>query len=137
MVGIYLSVSLYIIMISDTLLRYCSFPQHCRTHCKDRSYCLRHRLSVDLGRYSSSVFQRCLAIWSFWTILVRFWSHYSGSPLWCSRNLPQEGCSICPYRLRDCQRPLGTHCPQDLPLLWFLRQHHRNLHAFARRCCHC
>ena len=73
--------------------------QHCWTFSKDRSYCIRYCFSVDLGSYPSPVFQRCLAIWSFWTFLVCIWSYHSGSSFRCTRYFSQEGCPICTYLL--------------------------------------
>lgn len=44
--------------------------QHRRTYGQNRINRFRYRVSVDMGRYSPSEFECCLAVWCQWSFLV-------------------------------------------------------------------
>mmetsp|Transcript_25840 Transcript_25840/g.55266 ORF Transcript_25840/g.55266 Transcript_25840/m.55266 type:complete len:232 (-) Transcript_25840:2726-3421(-) len=110
--------------------------QHRWSNDQDRSYGFGHCQSMDMGGYSSSIFQRCLAVRRLWTLLVCLRCHYPSLVVRSARHQPQEGCSIRPHRMRNRQCPLGKNRPLDLPLFLLPRQHHCHFHAFARWCRH-
>jgi hypothetical protein len=58
-----------------------TFRQHGRTHGQDGSYCFRYYQSMDVGCYAPSKFQRCVALRSVGTLLVRDWRATFGNEL--------------------------------------------------------
>jgi hypothetical protein len=52
--------------------------QHRRTQREDRTYGFRYCFPVDMGRYSSPVLERSLAVWRFWSLLVSCNDHGLG-----------------------------------------------------------
>ena len=84
---------------TNTCLSLSLTSQHRRTYGQDWINRLCYCISVDMGRYSPSEFQCCLAVWCQWSFLVCIWSYHPSSPLRCTRHLSQGHCALRPHHV--------------------------------------